>query len=492
MAVDHQSDQAAVRRQKLEEMLSQGVDPYSSKYEVSHSSRVVLEGFETLEEKEVRISGRIMSKRGHGKASFAHLQDGEGQIQVYIRQDVVGPEAYEHFQGLDIGDIIGVTGVVFRTRKGEVTVNISSYRLLSKSLRPLPEKWHGLKDIDLRYRQRYLDLLVNPEVRRVFATRSRIIQSMREYLTQKGFLEVETPVLHAVAGGAAARPFITRHNALDMKLYLRIATELHLKRLLVGGIEKVFELGRVFRNEGISSNHNPEFTSVEVYQANTDYEDMMNLMEELVVSLAREVLGTLQFSYQGQELDLTPPWPRKELVQVVAEMTGFDFEEVRTDQEARKRALEHGLEVEQNTSRGEILYLFFEKFCEERLWGPVFVRDFPVEVSPLAQKCRHDPRFAYRFETYLAGKEIANAFTELNDPLDQKERFEQQLQKRAAGDEEAHMMDEDFIAALEYGMPPAGGLGIGIDRLIMVFTDSPSIRDVILFPTLRPKEGERE
>lgn len=487
MSVDQYSDQLFYRHKKIEDLVKQGVEPYGEKYEVTHHSQSIHAKFTGLEGKTVSIAGRIMTKRGHGKASFAHIQDSEGRIQLYIRQDSVGEEKYDLFQNLDIGDIIGATGEVFKTRTAEITVNISSFRLLSKSLRPLPEKWHGLKDVELRYRQRYLDLIVNPEVRNVFITRSKVIQSIRDFLTKADFLEVETPVMHNVAGGATARPFITHHNALDLDLYLRIATELHLKRLVVGGMEKVFELGRIFRNEGISTNHNPEFTSVEIYQANADYEDMMKLTEELVASVAQKVLGSLKVDYQGRELDFSLPWPRKDLLQVIQEFTGVDFSDIPDDSGARKAALAQGLEIEGNEKRGEIILTFFEKFCEDRLWGPVFVKDYPVEVSPLAQRCRYNPQFTYRFETFMAGKEVANAFTELIDPLDQRERFEQQVKERVAGNEEAHMMDEDFLTALEYGMPPTGGLGIGIDRIIMVLTNSPSIRDVILFPTMRPK-----
>ena len=485
---DRFSDQILFRRKKMENLREQGIEPYGEKYAVSHSSRDIIEGFDGLEGKTVAISGRIMTRRGHGKAGFAHIQDGEGRIQVYIREDRVGQESYLLYQDLDIGDILGVTGEVFRTRTGEVTINLLSFKILAKSLRPLPEKWHGLKDVDLRYRQRYLDLVVNPEVLRTFIIRSKIIQFMREFLTAQGFCEVETPVMHTVAGGANARPFVTFHNALSLNLYLRIATELHLKRLVVGGMEKVFEIGRIFRNEGISTNHNPEFTTVEIYQTNADYEDMMVLTEELIAAAAQEVLGTKKISYQGRELDLAPPWPRLSLTELVEEITEVDFTKVPDDVTARKIALEQGLEIKGDEKKGEILFAFFEEFCERNLWGPVFVKDYPVEVSPLAKRSLHNPGFTDRFETFVAGKEIANSFTELNDPLDQRERFEQQMQKRAAGNEEAHMMDEDFLTALEYGMPPTGGLGIGIDRVIMILTDSPSIRDVILFPTMRPKE----
>lgn len=488
MSEDHHSDQLYIRQSKLDELREKGVQPYGEKYEVSHRAMEITGNFEKLVDKSVSVSGRILSKRGHGKAGFANIQDMSGKIQLYIRQDRVGDDNYNLYKSLDVGDIIGVTGEVFITKTGETTINISSFKLLTKSLRPLPEKWHGLKDVELRYRQRYVDLIVNPAVREVFTARSKVIQAIREYLNRKGFLEVETPVMHGTAGGASARPFITHHNALNIDLYLRIATELHLKRLVVGGMERVYELGRIFRNEGISTNHNPEFTTVEIYQANADYEDMMRLTEELVASVAEEVFGTLKMSYGGKDLDLTLPWPRRDLLDLVREITGVDFSSIPDDEGARQVALEKGLELKGGESRGQIIFTFFEKFCEDRLWGPLFVKKYPVEVSPLAKRCSDDPRFTCRFETFLAGKEIADAFSELIDPFDQRARFEAQVKMRAAGDEEAHMMDEDFLTALEYGMPPTGGLGIGIDRLIMILTDSPSIRDVILFPTMRPRE----
>lgn len=491
MEQEHLGEQLLLRRHKVQELREQGVEPYSLKYPVTHNSQEVRENFEQLDGQAVSLAGRIMTRRGHGKACFAHIQDGEGQLQVYSRLDNVGDELYTLFQNLDIGDIIGCSGTVFKTRTGEVTVNISEFALLAKALRPLPEKWHGLRDVETRYRQRYADLLANPEVRRVFVLRSKIIQAMREFLTGRGFLEVETPVMHTVAGGATARPFVTHHNALDLDLYLRIATELHLKRLVVGGLEKVFELGRIFRNEGISTSHNPEFTSVEVYQAHADYEDMMELMESMVLGVAEQVMGTSRVTFQERELDFSLPWPRKKLVDLVREITGVDFATVEGDGEARQVAKERGLEVDNDATRGEILFRFFEEFCEDKLWGPVFVQDYPVDVSPLARRCEHDPQFTYRFECFMAGKEIANAFTELTDPLDQRERFVKQMQKRAGGDEEAHMMDEDFLTALEYGMPPTGGLGIGVDRLVMILTGSTSIRDVILFPTLRPRDSKQ-
>lgn len=488
MVAEQAGDQFHSRQNKLTELREEGWEPYGDKYRVTHSSRQIVNDFEVLEDSEVSFFGRLMTKRDHGKASFAHLQDEIGQLQIYLREDRVGQNEYRLYQKLDIGDIIGVTGEVFKTRKGEITVNISSFKLLTKALRPLPEKWHGLRDIEMRYRQRYIDLMVNPASRHVFTMRSKVIQKMRNFLTDKGFLEVETPVMHTVAGGAAARPFVTYHNTLDIQLYLRIATELHLKRLVVGGFEKVFELGRIFRNEGISTNHNPEFTSVEIYQANADYEDMMSITEEMVSSIARDILGTTIINYQGKKLDLTPPWPRKYLIDTVKELAFVDFSQINDDVSARQVAAEHGVEVEKTSSRGEIIFAFFEEMCEEKLWGPVFIKDYPVEVSPLARRCTHTTGFTNRFEAFLAGKEIANAFTELIDPLDQRERFEQQVSQRLAGDDEAHMMDKDFITALEYGMPPTGGLGIGVDRLVMLLTDSPSIRDVILFPTMKPKE----
>ncbi|MEW5921454.1 MAG: lysine--tRNA ligase [Bacillota bacterium] len=490
MGQEHLGEQLLLRRNKVNELRAQGVEPYSQKYPVTHCAKEVREEFVTLEGQTVSLAGRMMTRRGHGKACFANIQDGSGQVQIYIRLDDVGEEQYIFFQNLDIGDIIGISGTVFKTRTGEVTVNINSFKILTKALRPLPEKWHGLKDVETRYRQRYADLLANPEVRHVFVIRSKIIQAVREFLAGRDFLEVETPVMHTVAGGATARPFITHHNALDIDLYLRIATELHLKRLIVGGMERVFELGRIFRNEGISTRHNPEFTMIEIYQANADYEDMMDLMENMVLYVAEKVLGSSRITYQDRELDLSLPWPRKKLIDLVQEITGVDFREIDGDEAARQVAGARGLALEKEATWGEILFAFFEEYCEEKLWGPVFVLDYPVDVSPLARRCQHNPAFTYRFEAFMAGREIANAFTELTDPLDQRERFLRQVQKRTAGNEEAHMMDEDFLNALEYGMPPTGGLGIGIDRLVMMLTDSLSIRDVILFPTLRPRELE--
>ena len=476
-----------VRRQKLAKLQQMGIEPYGKKFPVTHHAVDVIERFGDLEGQTVALAGRLMTIRAHGKATFANIQDESGQIQIYVRKDDVGEEAYAVFELFDIGDIVGIEGEVFRTRRGEITVAVKTISLLAKSLHPLPEKWHGLTNIDMRYRQRYLDLIVNPEVKDVFVKRSKIVQEIRNYLNERGFLEVETPVMHNIAGGATAKPFITHHKALDLNLYLRIATELHLKRLIVGGLEKVYELGRIFRNEGISTKHNPEFTSVEIYQAQADYKDMMELTEELIATVAEKVLGTLKLTYQGKELDLTPPWRRITMLDAIRRYAGIDFSAIESDEEARTAARGKGLEVPVKATRGEIINECFEEFVEPHLFQPTFIMDYPIEVSPLAKRKADNPALTYRFEAFMATYEIANAFTELNDPLDQRERFLQQAAKRAAGDEEAHMLDEDFLLALEYGMPPTGGLGIGIDRLIMMLTDSPSIRDVILFPTMRPR-----
>lgn len=477
-----------VRYEKLEEFKKKGMEPFGAHFERSHYAEDIIEQFEDLEEKDVTIAGRLMSKRGMGKAGFAHIQDVTGQVQIYVRLNDVGPEAHELFKRLDIGDIIGVFGYVFRTHKGEITVGVKKLTLLSKSLRPLPEKWHGLKDVELRYRQRYMDLIVNPEVKNVFILRSKIIQSLRRFLNEKGFLEVETPTMHAIAGGASARPFITHHNALDLDLYMRIALELHLKRLIIGGLEKVYEVGRVFRNEGISTRHNPEFTMMELYQAYGDYHDMMNITEELISNIAQEVLGTQKITYQGTEIDLTPPWTRITMVDAVLKYAGVDFRLINTDEEAREQARKLGVSVPNDATKGSVLNEMFEEKVEENLIQPTFVMDYPIEVSPLAKRKEDDPNFTSRFELFITARELANAFSELNDPIDQKERFLKQMEQRAKGDEEAQMMDEDFVSAMEIGMPPTGGLGIGIDRLVMLLTDAPSIRDVILFPTLRPRE----
>ncbi|ADQ04118.1 lysyl-tRNA synthetase [Caldicellulosiruptor owensensis OL] len=484
------NEQIQNRIKKLKELQQNKYNPYEKvKYDPTHYSTDIKENFEEFEGKFVSVAGRMLSKRGHGKASFVDILDTKGKIQIYIKIDEVGEEKYEEFKEYyDIGDIIGVKGEVFKTHKGEISIKAKEIEMLTKCLRPLPEKWHGLKDVDTRYRKRYLDLIVNPQVRDTFIKRSLIIRSIRKFLDDRGFLEVETPVLSPIAGGAAARPFITHHNALDIDLYLRIATELHLKRLIVGGFDKVYELGRVFRNEGISIKHNPEFTTIEVYQAYADYKDMMDLTEELITTVAQEVLGTLKITYQGQEIDLTPPWQRLTMVEAIKKYVGVDFENISSLDEAKKIAKDIGIEVEENWQVGHIINEVFEKKVEDFLIQPTFIMDYPVEVSPLAKRKKDNPQFTERFELFITCREIANAFSELNDPFDQKERFLEQLKERQRGNQEAHMMDEDFIEALEYGMPPTGGLGIGIDRLVMLLTDSYSIRDVLLFPTMRPKD----
>ncbi|MGZ4164623.1 MAG: lysine--tRNA ligase, partial [Tumebacillaceae bacterium] len=433
----------------------------------------------------VKIAGRIMLKRGQGKASFAHIQDMEDRVQIYLKKDTVGDEAYELFDKLDIGDIIAVEGVIFKTQRGETSVNVNSFQLMSKSLRPLPDKHHGLKDVEQRYRQRYVDLIVNPEVRETFVMRSKIIQAMRHFLDGEGYLEVETPTLHSIAGGAAARPFITHHNALDMQLYMRIALELHLKRLIVGGLDRVYEIGRVFRNEGISTRHNPEFTMMELYQAYGDVDTIMDLTERCVAYCAEQVLGTTKISYQGTEVDLTPQWRRVSMVDAVKAETDVDFSQVMTDEEAHELAKKHNVKVEKSWKVGHILNAFFEEFVETKLIQPTFITGHPVEISPLAKKNAADPRYTDRFELFIVGREHANAFSELNDPIDQRERFEAQLLEREQGNDEAHEMDEDYVQAMEFGMPPTGGLGIGIDSLVMLLTDQPSIRDILLFPQMR-------
>lgn len=476
------------RREKLVELRESNIEPYGEKYEFTHYAADIIERFEELDGEPASLSGRIMAMRTHGKASFADLMDSSGRIQLYVRVNELGEEGYELFNSLDIGDIIGVSGTIFKTRMGQISINVKDFTILSKSLRPLPEKWHGLKDKETRYRQRYVDLIVNPEVKKTFELRSKIIREIRKYLDEKGFLEVETPMMHPIPGGTSARPFITHHNTLDIDLYMRIAPELYLKRLIVGGFEKIYELNRNFRNEGMSYKHNPEFTMIELYQANADYTDMMDLMEGMVAHVAENVLGTTRINYQGQEIDLTPPWRRLTMVDAVKEYTGIDFNEIKSDEEARTAAKELGLEAGKGDTKGTILNLIFEEKVEEKLIQPTFIMNYPIEISPLAAKMKEDPMYTYRFEAFINGWELSNAFTELNDPIDQRERFEEQMKKRAAGDDEAHMMDEDFIRALEYGMPPTGGLGIGIDRLVMLLTDSPSIRDVILFPTMRPEQ----
>ncbi|WP_418791375.1 lysine--tRNA ligase [Phosphitispora sp. TUW77] len=482
------SEMLLIRRRKLDELREKGIDPFGAKFLVSHSAADIIENFDLLEGTSVVLAGRIMAKRNMGKATFAHIQDVSGLIQIYVRVNEVGEETYDLFVHFDIGDIVGFSGKVFKTRKGEISVWAEHITLLSKSLRPLPEKWHGLKDVELRYRQRYVDLIVNPEVKDVFITRSRIIKAIRNYLDSKGFLEVETPMMHPIPGGAAARPFITHHNTLDMDLYLRIAPELYLKRLLVGGLERVYEINRNFRNEGISTKHNPEFTMLELYQAYADYNDMMDLTEDLIATAAREVLGTLIVEYDGQQIDLTPPWPRLTMIDAINQYTGLDFTPVGDDVEAAVAARGLGLDIEKGTSRGVIINEIFEEFVEPKLIQPTFIIDYPIEISPLAKRKKDDTRYTDRFELFIYAREMANAFSELNDPIDQEQRFRQQAEQRASGDDEAHRMDENYINALEYGMPPAGGLGIGIDRLIMLLTNSLSIRDVLLFPQMKRRD----
>ncbi|MFY9140869.1 MAG: lysine--tRNA ligase [Thermacetogeniaceae bacterium] len=480
-------DLISARLQKLDELSSRGIEPFGKRFEVLHHAAEIIAEYPNNDGQDVVIAGRLMAKRGHGKASFADLQDFSGRIQLYARLDELGEEAYDLYKLLDIGDIIGVKGTVFRTKRGEISVNVKEFVVLAKSLRPLPEKWHGLKDVDLRYRQRYLDLIVNPEVKDVFLKRIEIIRAMRHFLEERGFYEVETPMMQPVAGGAAARPFITHHNALDMALYLRIAPELYLKRLLVGGFEKVFEINRNFRNEGISTKHNPEFTMLELYQAYADYQDMMEITESMISFVVQKVLGSLKITYQGREIDFTVPWARLSMLDAVRLYTGEDFSHFDTEQ-AHRQAAELGVDVGKDAVWGQILNAVFEEYVEDKLIQPTFITGHPVEVSPLAKRNPQNPRLTDRFELFINSWELANAFSELNDPIDQRKRFEQQLEERAKGDEEAHAMDEDYITALEHGMPPAGGLGIGIDRLVMILTNSPSIRDVILFPTMRPRE----
>lgn len=488
------NDQLVVRREKMNSLREQGVDPFGKRFDRTHQSQQLVEEYsqlekEELEEKEipVTIAGRIMTKRGKGKAGFAHIQDLSGQIQLYVRKDAVGEEAYEVFTSADLGDIVGVSGVLFKTKVGELSVKAKQFELLTKALRPLPDKFHGLKDVEQRYRQRYLDLIMSEESKHTFITRSRIIQSMRRYLDDQGYLEVETPMMHAIAGGASAKPFITHHNALDMELYMRIAIELHLKRLIVGGMEKVYEIGRVFRNEGVSTRHNPEFTMIELYEAYADYRDIMSLTENLIAHIAKEVLGSTTVQYGEHEINLKPEWKRLHMVDAVKEYTGVDFWKETSVDEARALAKEHGVEITEHMQYGHIVNEFFEQKVEEKLIQPTFIFGHPVEISPLAKKNENDPRFTDRFELFIVAREHANAFTELNDPIDQKERFEAQLKEREQGNDEAHMMDNDFIEALEYGMPPTGGLGIGVDRLVMLLTNAASIRDVLLFPHMRQK-----
>ena len=484
------SEQEQLRREKLEELKKQGKDPFDVyKVERSHTSEAVKSNYDELEGKEVSVAGRIMSKRGQGKVVFSDIHDKDGKIQLFLKIDKVGEDNLKEYKSFDIGDIIWAKGEVFKTRTEEVTVNVNEFKLISKSLKPLPEKWHGLKDPDLRYRQREVDIITNPEVKNTFIKRSQIISAIREFLDNKGFLEVETPILGAIAGGAAARPFITHHNTLNIDMYLRIATELYLKRLIVAGFEKVYEMGRNFRNEGMDVRHNPEFTAIELYEAYADYNDMMEITENLVAYVCEKVNGTTKVTYQGTEIDFKPPWRRITMVDAVKEYAGVDFNEIVTDEEAQKIAKEKNLEFPKplNTvTKGEVLNALYEEFGEENMIQPTFVCDYPVEISPLTKKKRGNEMFTERFEGFVFGREICNAYSELNDPIVQRQRFEQQAKSRELGDDEAYVIDEDFMSALETGMPPTGGLGMGIDRLIMFLTDSASIRDVLLFPTMKP------
>ncbi|AFV01324.1 Lysyl-tRNA synthetase (class II) [Dehalobacter sp. UNSWDHB] len=477
-----------IRLDKLDNLRAKGIEPYADHYLRTHLSQGIIENFDELEGQDVSAAGRIMSKRDQGKVLFVHIQDLQGKIQIYIRVDAFGEEMFDTIKTFDIGDIIGVRGSVFRTKRGEISIKAEDITLLSKSLRPLPEKFHGLTNVDIRYRQRYLDLIMNAEVKETFITRNKIIRTMREYLEEKGFLEVETPTLLPIAGGATAKPFITHHNALDMQLYMRIALELPLKRLIVGGFEKVFEIGRNFRNEGISIKHNPEFTMMELYQAYANYEDIMNLTEDMIVYIVEKVLHTQEVTYQGEKINFAKPWRRLPMLDAIKEYAGIDFAQIETEEEARKVAMEKGLQINAQETKGKIINEVFEEFVEPKLIQPTFIIGHPVEISPLAKRNAENPEYTDRFEVFIYGREAGNAFSELNDPIDQRGRFEKQVLEREKGDDEAHMMDEDFLQALEYGLPPTGGLGIGIDRLVMLLTDSASIRDVILFPTMKSRE----
>ena len=478
-----------VRRDKLRELQESGNDPFQiTKYEVNNDSANIKANFDALEGSQVSIAGRLMSKRGMGKVSFCDLQDKSGRIQLYARKDEMDEAEYNRFKKFDIGDIVGVKGVVFRTQRGEMSVRVETVTLLSKSLLPLPEKFHGLTNTELRYRQRYVDLIVNPEVKRTFVLRSQFVKHVRDFLDGRGYMEVETPVLNTISGGATARPFITHHNTLDIDMYLRIATELPLKRLIVGGMDRVYEIGRIFRNEGMDPKHNPEFTTVELYEAYADFNDMMDLFEDLLTSAAQKLLGTYQLEWQGEQIDLTPGWPRLPMHEAVKQYTGLDFMAITSDEEAVAAAKSIGVELPETADPtwGNALYEVFDQRVEEKLVQPTFITMHPVDVSPLAKRSPKDPRLTERFELFICRSEMGNAFSELNDPIDQRGRFEHEIALREAGDDEAGMMDEDFITALEYGLPPTGGLGIGIDRCVMMLTNSDSIREVILFPTMKP------
>ncbi|MFH5836181.1 lysine--tRNA ligase [Proteiniclasticum sp. C24MP] len=487
------SEQEMQRRDKLKALQEAGQDPFDVyKVEVTHNSTEIKENHEALAGVKIKTAGRLMRKRVQGKAGFSDIHDREGKLQLYIKLDNVGEEKLKFFKTLDLGDWISVEGEVFITRTGEVSLQVSSFELIAKALKPLPDKWHGLQDADLRYRQREVDLIVNPDVKEKMIKRTKIIREIRNYLDERGYLEVETPILSPIAGGAAARPFVTHHNSLDIDMYLRIATELYLKRLIVGGFEKVYDMGKNFRNEGIDYKHNPEFTMIELYEAYSDYNDMMDLTEDLVSSVAQNVLGTMKITYEETEIDLTPPWRRATMAELVKEATGIDFDAI-TVEEAHEAARENHMKDDfkydiEHTSKGDVLNAMFERFCEDKLIQPTFVTDYPVEISPLTKKKRGNPEYTERFEGFIFGREICNAYSELNDPIVQRERFNQQAGERELGDDEAYMIDEEFMSALETGMPPTGGLGIGVDRIVMFLTDAHSIRDIILFPTMKPQE----
>ncbi len=482
------NEQIKIRREKLFKLQQEGKDPFHIvKYDVTHHSTDIHQNFDAMEGQQVTVAGRMMTKRIMGKASFCDVQDREGRIQSYVRKDDLGEEAYASFKHLDIGDIVGIKGTVFKTQKGEISVKAEEVTLLCKSLQVLPEKFHGLKDQEIRYRQRYVDLIVNPDVKDVFIKRSEIIKSIRRFMDGRGFIEVENPILQTNPGGANARPFCTHHNALDMDMYMRIALELHLKRLIVGGLERVYELGRVFRNEGISLKHNPEFTMLELYQAFTDYYGMMELIESMIKQVAQEVLGTQVVQYGEVEIDLGKPFEVLTMVDAVKKYADVDFDQIQDTQQAKEIAKKHGIEFEKHHTKGDILSFFFESYAEDKLIQPTFLIDHPVEISPLTKRKPDKPEYTERFELFIVGREFANAYSELNDPIDQRVRFEHQESLRAVGDEEANRIDEDFIMALEYGMPPTGGLGLGIDRFVMLLTNAYSIRDVLLFPTMKPQ-----
>ena len=477
-----------IRKEKLNELIENGKNPFEiTKFNRTNTAGEIKSNYEKFEQKDVTVAGRIIAKRIMGKASFCTIQDCDEKIQSYVSINDLGEESYKAFKTFDIGDIIGITGFVFKTRTEEISVHAKEITLLSKSLRPLPEKFHGLKDMDLRYRQRYVDLIMNPEVKQTFILRSKILKEIRNFMDEQGYMEVETPMLTTVATGDAARPFITHHNTLDLQMYLRIAPELNLKRLIVGGFDKVFEIGKNFRNEGMDIKHNPEFTNMEFYAAYQDYNDMMNIAEQLISTVAKNTLGTTKVTYQGQEIDLSPEWKRITMIDAIKQVTGVDFNTINTDEEAQKIAKEKGVEYEEiKNTRGHIINEFFETFVEEKLIEPTFIMDYPVEVSPLTKRKKDDPRLVERFELLIGGREYGNAYSELNDPIDQYQRFLKQVEAKEKGDEEAGGMDEDFVTALEIGLPPTGGMGIGLDRLIMLLTDSASIRDVLLFPTMKP------